>query len=120
MSRKNGGRPGKTATSLAVEKQASIKEASLLVVQMMEYRLKYIEWLEQEVRKETESLYREREPKRFISSYNRARKMVKTIAELINEDRFDAFHLQLLIRMRKPANPGPVVFEGPDPVMYIQ
>lgn len=80
MSRKNGGRPGKTATSLAIENQASIKEASHLVIRMMEYRLNYIEWLEKEVREETESLYREREPKKFIKSYNRARKMLKTIS----------------------------------------
>ena len=120
MSRKNGSRPGKTTTNLAIEKQASIKDASLLVIQMMEYRLNYIEWLEKEVRHETESLYREREPKKFIRSYNRARKMEKTISELISEDRFDAFHLQLLIRMRTPGDPGPGDYEGPDPVMYIQ
>jgi hypothetical protein len=119
MSPKRCGQPEITPAIIAVGKQANIRDASLLVVQMMEYRLKYIEWLEKEVQKQTECLHLEREPKKFIRSYNRVMKMVKTISELISEDRFDAFHLQLLIRMRKVETPGPEVFERPEPLCYI-
>lgn len=92
-SRPPGNTPGKTKQ----ENREASKKASLLVVRMMEYRLKSMESLETQIRGETERLHSTRDPKKIRASYKRLKKMVMAIADLTGEDQYDAYHLRLIL-----------------------